>query len=185
MHPLQAFAEVDTAVKALPDTFFFLEGDDEAVEVLRTMVVAMNGRPVTIPSENKALYHAGAVVASNFIVTLMDYAVRMMFRAGVPRDVALAALLPLMSGTVKNLETVGLPDALTGPIARGDVGTVKRHLKALAQMPGDMLRLYRHLARKTVDIAIAKGSLSSGEAERILELLAGPEYPGGAPTIHG
>lgn len=181
MHPLQSFADVDTAVLLLPNTFFFLEGDEEAVDVLRTLVVAMDGRPVTIESKNKALYHAGASVASNFMVTLVEYAVTLLFKAGVPRDVALGALLPLMQGTLANLTSVGLPGALTGPISRGDVGTVKRHLEALKAMPGDLVRLYRGLARKTVEIALQKGSLENVDAQRILELLDRPEIPG-APT---
>ena len=83
-----------------------------------------------------------------------------------------------VKGTVSNLEAVGLPDALTGPIARGDLGTVKRHLRALETMPGDMARLYRQLARKTIDIAIAKGTLEAEDAQTLLDLLGGPDFPG-------
>lgn len=180
MHPLQSFADVDTAVALLPETFFFLEGDTEAVDILRTLVVALGGRPVPVDSRAKALYHAGASVASNFLVTIVDYAVTLLVKAGVPKDAALGALLPLVRGTVANLEAVGLPDALTGPIARGDVGTVRRHLKALRPLPGDLVRLYRSLARKTVEIALRKGTLEREDAERILEMLERPD-PGPPP----
>jgi len=178
LHPLQSFADVDTAVRMLPETFFFLEGDREAVDVLRSVVIALNGRPVEIKGADKALYHAGAAAASNFLVTLVNYAVTLLFQAGVPKDAALAALLPLIKGTVSNLEAVGLPDALTGPIARGDLGTVKRHLRALETMPGDMARLYRQLARKTIEVALAKGSLEHEDAEKLLAILGGPDFPG-------
>jgi predicted short-subunit dehydrogenase-like oxidoreductase (DUF2520 family) len=177
MHPLQSFADVEAAVRSLRDSFFFLEGDREAVDVLRSVVVALDGRPVEIEASAKALYHAGAAAASNFLVTLVDYAVSLLVRAGVPKDTALPALLPLIKGTVSNLETVGLPDALTGPIARGDLGTVKRHLRALQKMPGDMVRLYRNLARKTVDVALRKGQLESAEADELLDLLGPPDFP--------
>ena len=177
MHPLQSFADVETAVRALPETYFFLEGDPEAVEVLRSVVVALDGRPLTIGAADKALYHAGAVVASNFLVTLVEYAVGLLAAAGIQRETALDALLPLIRGTVANLGAVGLPDALTGPIARGDLGTVKRHLHALQKMPGDVARLYRHLARKTVEIAVAKGSLRAEDAERLLAILDAPDFP--------
>ena len=86
-----------------------------------------------------------------------------------------------MQGTLSNLKSVGLPGALTGPIARGDVGTVKRHLEALKAMPGDLVRLYRSLARKTVEIALQKGSLENEDAQRILDLLDRPAIPG-TPT---
>ncbi len=178
IHPLQSFADVDSAVRMLPETFFFLEGEQEAVDVLRSVVIALDGRPVEIAGADKALYHAGAAAASNFLVTLVNYAVTLLFHAGVPKDAALAALLPLIKGTVSNLETVGLPDALTGPIARGDLGTVQRHLRALETMPGDMARLYRQLARKTVEVAKAKGSLEEDDAQKLLDLLGGPDFPG-------
>ncbi len=171
MHPLQSFADLQTAVRLLPDAFFFLEGDEEAVDVLRTVVIALEGRPVRIDGATKALYHAGAAAASNFLVTLVDYAATLLFRAGVPRDAALAALLPLIKGTVANLEAVGLPHALTGPIARGDTGTVRRHLKALDEQPGDLVRLYRHLARHTIEVALRKKSLGTEEASALLEAL--------------
>ena len=182
IHPLQSFADVDTAVQMLPETFFFLEGDDEAVDVLRSVVIALDGRPVHIDGKSKALYHAGAAAASNFLVTLVNYAVTLLFRAGVPRDAGLAALLPLIKGTVANLEAVGLPDALTGPIARGDLGTVKRHLRALESMPGDFARLYRLMARKTIDLGVKKGSLAEEDAQHLFDLLEGPDFPAeGAP----
>ncbi len=177
MHPLQSFADVEAAVQALPDSFFFIEGDNEAVDVLRSVVIALEGRPIEIGAGAKALYHAGAAAASNFLVTLIEYAVTLLQRAGVPHDVALPALLPLIKGTVANIEAVGLPDALTGPIARGDVGTVKRHLRALQQMPGDMVRLYRSLARKTVETARRKGSLEREDADKLLDLLFEPDFP--------
>jgi len=177
MHPLQSFADVEAAVLALPDTFFFVEGDPPALDVIRELVVAVDGRTVEIEASAKALYHAGAAAASNFLVTLVEYAVTLLARAGVSRDVALQGLLPLIKGTVANLETLGLPDALTGPIARGDLGTVKRHLRALQEMPGDMARLYRNLARKTIDVALEKGGLDPEDAEKLLEILGGPEFP--------
>lgn len=183
MHPLQSLAEVEEAVQALPRSFFFIEGDPEAVDVLRSLVIALEASPVEIGATGKPLYHAAAAAASNFLVALVDYAVTLMQRSGVPHEIALPALLPLIKGTVANLETVGLPDALTGPISRGDTGTVRRHLRALKQMPGDMVNLYRHLARKTVEVALRKGTLERDEAARLLDVLDGPDLldAGSAP----
>jgi predicted short-subunit dehydrogenase-like oxidoreductase (DUF2520 family) len=178
IHPLQSFADVETAVQTLPGSFFFLEGTQEAVDVLRGLVLSIDGRPVPIESAQKALYHAAACAASNFLVELVDYAARIMVLAGVPPDVAMPALLPLVFGTVKNLERVGIPAALTGPIARGDVGTVRGHLKALQNAPGDLVRLYVALARKTVEVALKKGQIDRAAADALLALL-GDE---GGPT---
>lgn len=173
LHPLQTFAAVDTAVRLLPETWFFVEGDPAALAALEALVASLGARSVRLDPARKALYHAGAVAASNFVVTLVDYAVRLLVLAGVPPGEALPALLPLLKGTLANLEAVGLPQALTGPIARGDVPTVERHLAALARAPGDLLRLYRELARKNVELAQAKGTLSAAQADRLRHLLRG------------
>jgi predicted short-subunit dehydrogenase-like oxidoreductase (DUF2520 family) len=175
MHPLQSFADVETAITSLPGSFFFLEGDEEAVEVLRGLVLSLDGRPVALASSAKALYHAAACAASNYLVTLVDYATTLMAQAGVPADAALAALLPLIEGTVRNLAVVGLPDALTGPIARGDVGTVRSHLAALRAAPGDLVHVYAALARKTVEVALRKGKIERETADEFLALLDGDE----------
>lgn len=176
LHPLQSFADVDTALRMLRDTFFFLEGDAEAVEVLRSLVIAIEGRPVTLDGTQKSVYHAGACAASNFVVALVEYARNLLIKAGVPPDVALPALLPLIEGTVANLKAVGLPDALTGPIARGDLGTVRNHIQSLLILPGNTVRLYRELGRRTVQVAVRKGSLSRERADAMLEVLAEGEY---------
>jgi predicted short-subunit dehydrogenase-like oxidoreductase (DUF2520 family) len=172
LHPLQAFADVETAVANLPGSYFFLEGDTEAVAVLTGLVLSVEGRPVPLDSTAKSLYHAAACAASNYLVTLADYATQLMVSAGVPSEAALPALLPLIRGTVRNLESLGLPDALTGPIARGDVGTVRAHLEALRRAPGDLVRVYATLARKTVEIALRKGRIDRSVADQFLALLS-------------
>ncbi|MDJ0521022.1 MAG: DUF2520 domain-containing protein [Planctomycetota bacterium] len=179
MHPLQSFADVGSAVRMLPETYFFLEGDGPAVEAMRQLVAALGGKPITIDVGDKALYHAAASVASNFFVTLVDFAVTLLGKTGVGRDVALQALVPLMQGTLSNLESVGLPNALTGPIARGDVGTVRRHLRALQMLPSELGKLYRHLARKTIEVARRKGSLDKTGGEQLLDLLDQFDQPFG------
>ena len=180
IHPLQTFADVETAIASLPGSFYFLEGDTEAVDVLRSVVLSIDGRPVPLDSAQKSLYHAAACAASNFLVTLVDYAASLMMKAGVPPDVAMPALLPLVHGTVRNLEIVGLPDALTGPISRGDLGTVKGHLAALRRAPGDLVRLYVALARKTVEVAMRKGKIERTAADRFLALFREEEEGFGA-----
>jgi len=177
LHPLQSFADVETAVTTLPGSFMFLEGDAEAVDVLRSLAMSLDARPVPMTSQGKALYHAAACAASNYLVTLVDYASELMTRAGVPPNVALPALLPLLQGTVRNLQTVGLPEALTGPIARGDVGTVRGHLAALHRAPGDLVRLYVALGRKTVEVALRKGKLDRKAADDLLRLFADRPVP--------
>jgi predicted short-subunit dehydrogenase-like oxidoreductase (DUF2520 family) len=101
-------------------------------------------------------------------------------RAGLDRDEMLAALLPLVKGSVGNVASVGVPDALTGPIARGDVGTLEGHLRILEEKAPDLLSAYAHLALRTVDVARRKGSLPPGagaDLERLLKNVDPPPAP--------
>ena len=171
LHPLQSFADVTNAVQSIPRTYFTVEGDPEAVDVLRALVVTLGARALEMRPGGRALYHAAAAAASNFFVALMDYAQELMVRAGVAPGLALPALLPLVRGTIDNLEAIGLPHALTGPIARGDVGTVRRHLRALEDLPAELSGLYIHLARRTLHVAIQKAVLDEEDIAAFRELL--------------
>jgi len=173
VHPLQSFASVDQAVKNLPGSYFSVEGDAEAAEEGSELVSALGGRKIVIPTEHKALYHAGAAVASNFLVAVIDFAAAIYGKLGMTRTEAVEAVMPLITGTVSNIGRVGVPDALTGPISRGDVDTVRSHVEALRTEMPEGLGLYRELGRYTVDVGLRKGSLKKEAAQEILGLLDG------------
>ncbi len=174
LHPLQAFATAEQAVKLLPGSYCCIEGDEEAVEVLERVAEALGARPLSIATEAKPLYHAVAVLASNYLVGLEHAALKAAQAAGLDRAEALRALMPLIKGTVSNLEAVGIPDALTGPIARGDVETVRGHIAALeARLPA-LAPVYKLLGRETLEVARSKGTLAPQRAEELARLLAEP-----------
>lgn len=154
LHPLQAFASVDNALEILPGTHFGIEGDDE--EFGEGIVKDLGGIPHHILASQKALYHAGAVVASNYLVALASLAVELFSEAGFQKDEALESLLPLMKGALSNLEQVGLPQALTGPIARGDAQVVQGHLD---HMPLSLIEIYKSLGAKTLELGKKKKAL--------------------------
>jgi len=172
MHPIQSLASVEQAVKNLPGSYFSLEGDPDAMADGREAVDALGGVLVMIPSGQKALYHAGAAVASNYLATVVDFALMTFESLGMDRKEALTAVMPLMLGTLNNIEKVGLPAALTGPIARGDVETVEGHLDALRASMPKMVRLYCELGKHTVRIGMAKGTLGPNEGYKMLEILS-------------
>lgn len=172
LHPLQSFATVEQAVQLLPGSYCCIEGDPEAAEVLEQVARALGARALRIPTDAKALYHASAVLASNYLVALQNAALRLGEAAGIDRADALQSLLPLIKGTVSNLESVGIPDCLTGPIARGDVETVRRHLDALEAAVPELLPLYKVLGREAVQVALAKGTLTRHRAAQLLGMLA-------------
>ena len=139
---------------------------------VRALVRALGGRELALPRwradpQSAALYHAGAVAASNYLVTLLDFAARHLQALGADRRQALQALLPLVRGTLANVERLGIPAALTGPIARGDAPTVAGHVAALRQRAPELLELYRLLARQTIPLAREQGGSRRQAAEQI------------------
>ena len=171
LHPLQSFASVEQAEALVPGSFCAIEGDDAALPVLRRLVTDLGGVLMEISADGKILYHAAAVVASNYLVTLMNLALELDRAAGMSPDVSFKALLPLIKGTLENIDTKGIPEALTGPIARGDVETVAAHLEVMEERVPGLLRIYKTLGVHTIDLARAKGTLDEEAAEKLASLL--------------
>lgn len=144
-HPLQAIAHPVTSAERLPGSYVALTGEPGALGVGRRLCSDLGCPTLSVPETWRPLYHAAAVLASNFLPPLLDAAARILERAGVDHDDALPALLPLVRGTLANIEEVGVEAAITGPVARGDVETVALHLRALE---GGDRRLYAFMARE-------------------------------------
>lgn len=175
IHPLQSLASFDEAVRRIPGSYFGVEADEPLRRILAHVVSALGGHLLVIPGGAKARYHLAATVASNYMVTLFSMAVDLLSRDGISRSESASALLPLLRGTVENLDRLGLPRALTGPIARGDVGTVNRHLHILrAEAPG-FEAAYRQLGVLTLPVAVEKGTLTRDLAGALLLSLGGTE----------
>lgn len=165
-HPLQAFAHPVSGAQRLRGSWVAVAGAPEAVAAARRLAAALEAGVLTVPEARRPLYHAAAVMASNFLPPLLDVAARLLERAGVPHDQALPALLPLVRGTLDNLAEHGPAAGLTGPVARGDLETVALHLRALE---GEERRLYASLARELVRLAWA--GLPEDAARALLERL--------------
>ncbi|MBI2874072.1 MAG: DUF2520 domain-containing protein [Firmicutes bacterium] len=134
LHPLRSFPRRDPGIR-LAGTFFSLQGDDRALSLGRWMVESVEGTVLEFPAGSgaaeRALYHAGAVAASNFTVCMLNLAADLWAAAGLKGQAADEALLELAGGTLENIPRVGFRGALTGPFARGDLDTIRRHLAAL------------------------------------------------------
>ncbi|HVN70886.1 MAG TPA: D-glycero-beta-D-manno-heptose 1-phosphate adenylyltransferase [Desulfomonilia bacterium] len=148
LHPLQSITDADRARQILKGSIFTFEGSQEAIEAARDIVGTIGAFMLSISREHKVLYHASAVVASNYLVTLLSQASEIMASIGMD----LKHLMPLIKGTLSNIEEHG-SKALTGPIARGDWETVQAHVNALVTTFPDMLQSYLALARYTARIA--------------------------------
>ena len=170
-HPLQTFASVSQAIENIPGSTFALEAEEPLLNTLKEMANALDGNWVELKSGDKVIYHAAAVIACNYMVTLVKLASDLWQTFNVSPHQATQALLPLLRGTINNIDTVGIPRCLTGPIARGDTGTVKKHLKALQEKAPAILSTYRELGLQTIPIALAKGRINQDKAEELEAIL--------------
>jgi predicted short-subunit dehydrogenase-like oxidoreductase (DUF2520 family) len=161
LHPCQTFPTVPAAVAAMPGTYCFIEGDAPAAAALTRLARAIGGRPVRIAPGAKTLYHAAACAASNYLVTLMDFATDLGRAGGIGGQTLLRALAPLASATVDNVFRLGPAKALTGPIARGDERTVRGHLEAIRRAKPELASLYVALAGRTRLLAKRRNSASA------------------------
>ena len=171
LHPLQTFANAEQALRNIPGSTFALEAGEPLLGQLKDLVNALEGHYIEISAADRVLYHAAAVMASNYTVTLVRLASDLWQHFGISEPRAVAALLPLIRGTIHNIETVGLPDCLTGPISRGDIGTVGKHLAALDVAAPEIAKTYRELGRQTIPIALAKGKIDQPRAELLAAAL--------------
>lgn len=166
LHPLQAIARPESAPERLRGALAAVTGDPPAVAAAERLARDIGMRPVRLPAEAKPLYHAAAAIASNYLVVLAELTERLLTDAGLPADDARAGLVALMRGTLENVAVEG-PRALTGPIARGDVETVRAHLAAL---PAEVAAVYRALGRE----ALRATPLDAAAAAQLRQLLESP-----------
>lgn len=171
-HPLQTFADVNQALANLPGSTFALEAEEPLLGTLKELAHLLSGNWVVLRPGDKVLYHAAAVFACNYLVTLVKGALDLWQDFGVPSNEAIRALLPLVRGTINNIESIGLPNCLTGPVARGDVRTIERHLIALEATNASLLTTYKELGLQTIPIALAKGRIDEERAEEMRSLLS-------------
>jgi predicted short-subunit dehydrogenase-like oxidoreductase (DUF2520 family) len=170
-HPLQTLANVKQAISNIPGSTFAIEAEEPLLTTLKEMAEALHCRWIELKASDKVVYHAAAVIASNYLVTLVKLADDLWETFGIPREQATQALLPLLKGTLNNIENVGIPQALTGPIARGDIDTVKKHITALQKEAPDALSTYCELGLQTIPIAQAKGKIDEEKADELRSVL--------------
>ncbi len=173
IHPMQSFADVKSAIQNIPGSAFGVTADGDIKAWALQVVQDLGGKAFIIADEDKPLYHAAACMASNYLVTLMHLVEGIYMRIGLSQDDALKVFWPLVRGTLRNIESQGTVQALTGPISRGDVGTLKKHLEAFAGKIPELDFLYRTLGLQAADLGVKKGTLSPERALEIKTLLTG------------
>jgi predicted short-subunit dehydrogenase-like oxidoreductase (DUF2520 family) len=168
LHPLQTIVEPERAPARLKGAWAAVEGMPRAVEAAQRLAQDVGMHPFRIDTTAKAIYHAGAVFASNYLVVVEAMAQRLLRHAGLTDADAWAALRPLVEGTFENLSRHEPREALTGPVIRGDTATIVRHLQSLAV---DDAKLYRALGRAALELAQKQG-MDGKTAEKVADALA-------------
>lgn len=167
LHPLQTVADPWSGADRLRGCAYAIAGEPVALTAARRLVNALSGRALVIPPALRPLYHAAAVFASNYVLAAAAVVARTLAEAGIEEHDAVAAALPLMRGTIDNVDQLGFGAALTGPVARGDTDTIRLHLSRLS--PRER-RLYSALGLETLYLARAAG-LDPARADEIESLL--------------
>ncbi len=173
IHPLKSFASIEEAVRTLPGTVFGITySSTKSKKVAESLVKSLGGEIIEVENEKKPLYHAAACVASNYLVTLIDYAVLIHEKIGIKPEDSLKGLIGLIEGTVGNIKKMGTKKSLTGPIARGDTGTIKEHIGSFNKFfsRGDT-ELYRIMGVETSKIAYQNGWIEESTVEKLKEIL--------------
>jgi predicted short-subunit dehydrogenase-like oxidoreductase (DUF2520 family) len=152
-HPVRSFADAEAVARDFAGTFCGIEGDARALAMLEPALALIGARPVPIDAAAKTVYHAASVMASNYLVTLLDAAMRAYQAAGISEPVARELARPLATETLENVFRLGARASLMGPIARGDVATVARQQAALDGWDAPTGELYRALAVATTSLA--------------------------------
>jgi predicted short-subunit dehydrogenase-like oxidoreductase (DUF2520 family) len=156
VHPVRSFADPLTVVTSFDGTFCGIEGDPAALAALGPAFTAIGARLVPIDAAAKTVYHAASVFASNYLVTVLDTALRAYQAAGIAPEVARELARPLATETLDNVFRLGPEAALSGPIARGDFATVVRQQAAMTQWDSAGGALYDALAQATAELARRK-----------------------------
>ena len=170
-HPLQLFADPEVALAGLPGCTVAIEAGAQLSSQLELLAAALRCQAIRLPPGCRARYHAGAHYAAGFVITLLKEAAELWQTFGVSREETVRALLPLLRGTAAAVECSGLAQGLAGTYSRGDVGTLAKHLDALAGVGPEALRLYCELALRSIPLGLERGGYDEERAEAMRALL--------------
>ena len=170
LHPVMTFTGTSLDVGRLAGCCFGVTAPPPLRPVAEALVLEMGGEPVWVDESARALYHAALAHGSNHLVTLVAESMDLLATAGVGEPGRMLA--PLLGAALDNALRSG-DTATTGPVVRGDAGTVVEHVRAIGPVSAEILATYRALARATADRALAGGRLQPAAAEALLDALAG------------
>jgi len=165
-HPLQTFPDIEAGIAVLPETYIFIEGDGAALPALRTLASAVGREWKLLARESKVLYHLSAVFVCNLLCALLYSGEGIMKRIGIDIE----PFYPIIRATLRNIEAKGPLSSLTGPVVRGDAGTIEAHLTAMQGMERAR-EVYRSLSRVALEMAEERGEVGAEQLAALKALL--------------
>lgn len=166
-HPIQTFPDRKESWKNLENIYFGFEGSENAYEKAENFARLFNSRILKIEKKNKSLYHIAACFLSNYMVTIFYTANEMLKKAGIDDNDSIRAFTPLINKTLRNIFNIGVLEALTGPISRGDINVLIDHMKSLKIAAPEFIDLYKSLGEVTCEIALKNKSIDKHKLDSI------------------
>lgn len=171
LHPIKSFVDSKSAVNTFEGTYCTFEGADDAKEILQPAVEAIGGKFISVKAENKPLYHAATSILCNYICGVVDFGLNALDRSGVQKEEAIRAVEPILRETMENVLKMGGVEALTGPIARGDVETVRKQSSAIKNKMPEYAEVFNSLGKLTSEISREKGVAIEKNLQEIRAIL--------------
>ena len=170
-HPAQLFANLDQALGALPGSTFCLLGEPPLLDTLKEMVSAIKCKWIVLKPDEKPLYHVALAFASDFTMVCTKICTELFQKLGVPPSETINTITPILRGTVDGIINLGFPDCFSGPITRGDLSIIAKHVETLEKNEPGLVEIFKALDRHIVPMALAKGAIDEATAEKERVLL--------------
>ena len=170
-HPMQTFGDPAAAVRSLPGCTITIEAQEPLDAALVAIAHKLECRVNRLPPGMRGRYHAAAGYTSQFINALFAEAATIWESWGATQDDAVRALLPLARGTLESIASAGVVNGMPGPVSRGDVGSIEKHVKALTPLGSEVMEFYRVVCDRTIPLGIASGAIDEAAAAKLRETL--------------
>lgn len=171
LHPMMAFNDLESSVKALEAACFTLDGYGEGLVIIKNLLDATKNKYFEINPQSKSLYHTASCMVSNYVVALLDAGMEMFKTCGFPEENIKELIIPIVNKVINDVFNMGTGKALTGPISRGDTATVERHLKELKNHKKNWIDIYKALAIQTTELAFRADKIDKQAENEIKEVL--------------
>jgi len=169
-HPIQTFSSKKSEPGLFNDIYVSLEGNQRAQKTAEDMITKIGGRFFSIRAEDKPLYHSACSIASNLMVILFDSAIKVLEQTGKNERESFEILFPLIQRTLQNVKEFSIPQALTGPVRRGDIDTITQQLQSLRVLP-EIRSIYIQLTSRALDLIEKESGLSAQRIRKLRDLL--------------